>query len=67
MASPQENLAAKFTAAADGVWEYRLAVPIAELPHGKLSVSDRDRQGNTTRIERTISVAASHAVVNPVR
>jgi hypothetical protein len=49
------NLARKFTAKGDGVWELRLAKPIRKLPRnrGNLTVSVRDEQGNETRIERT--------------
>ncbi|MBI3823758.1 MAG: hypothetical protein HY289_13900 [Planctomycetes bacterium] len=53
-----ETLAPKFTAKTPGVWELRLANPLASLPQGKLKVEVRDRQGNTTRIERTFSVSA---------
>jgi hypothetical protein len=49
------NLAAKFKPRADGVWEFALATPLANLPRGKLTVLVKDRQGNTTRIERTFS------------
>ena len=35
-----------------------LARRLTELPKGKLTVSVRDRQGNITRIERTLSVGA---------
>jgi hypothetical protein len=40
----------------DGVWELALATPLTNLPKGKLTVSVKDRQGNTSRIERTFSV-----------
>ncbi len=53
---PGQNLAAKFQPKAPGVWELTLATPITQLPRGRLEVSVRDRQGNVTRIERTISV-----------
>jgi hypothetical protein len=51
-----ENLATKFRPAAEGVWELPLATPLADLAKGKLTISVRDRQGNTNRIERTFSV-----------
>ena len=51
-----ENLAKKFKALPDGRWELQLARPVTELPKGKLTVSVKDRQGNTTRVERTFSV-----------
>ena len=53
-AKPGDNLAARFKEK-DGVWELVLAKPITELPMGKLLVSIKDRQGNTTKIERIIS------------
>jgi hypothetical protein len=52
-----QNLAAKFKPASQGVWELKLATPIAELPRSKVIVSVKDRQGNISRIERTFSVA----------
>jgi hypothetical protein len=52
----QENLAKKFKPKSDGVWELALSTPLAHLPTGKLTVSVKDRQGNTSRIERTFSV-----------
>jgi hypothetical protein len=51
-----ENLAAKFRPKSDGVWELALKQPPASLGKGRLTVSIRDRQGNTSRIERTFSV-----------
>jgi hypothetical protein len=52
------DLAPKFRAQGDGVWELRLATPITALPRGTLTVSVEDRQGNTARGERTLSVVA---------
>jgi len=49
-----ENLARLFQTVNQGVWEYRLKTPLANLPNGTLTVSVRDRQGNVTRIVRTI-------------
>lgn len=51
-----ENLAPKFKAGAQGVWQWTLARPLTELKQGRVTVSVRDMQGNTTRIERTLSV-----------
>jgi hypothetical protein len=51
-----ENLARNFQAKGDGVWELRLAAPVAPLARGKLTIAIKDRQGNTNRIERTFSV-----------
>jgi hypothetical protein len=50
------NLASRFRPKSQGVWELELTKPITDLARGKLSVSVRDRQGNLTRVERTISV-----------
>jgi hypothetical protein len=52
-----QNLAPKFRAKTPGVWELTLSRPLTKLPRGKLTVSVQDRQGNTTRIERTLSIA----------
>jgi hypothetical protein len=55
-ANAGEELASKFKPCGGGVWEMRLEQPVAALERGTLVVSVRDRQGNTTRIERTFSV-----------
>lgn len=52
-----ENLASKFRPTETGVWELVLAEPVTNLSRGKLTVSVQDRQGNTSRVERTFSVA----------
>ena len=54
--APGENLAKKFRPKPEGVWELVLSEPLVKLPNGKLTVSIKDRQGNTSRIERTFSV-----------
>src|SRR4051794_6609170 len=51
-----ENLAARFKAKTEGVWELQLATPVASLARGTLTVEVKDRQGNVSRIERTFSV-----------
>jgi hypothetical protein len=51
-----ENLASRFRAKYDGVWELALMTPLARLAKGELTVSVRDRQGNTSRIVRSFSV-----------
>ena len=56
------NLASKFKATTPGVWELTLSNPITELPRGTLTVLVKDRQGNTTRIDRTFSVSARSAL-----
>src|SRR5262249_53879437 len=53
---PGENLASRFQALSDNRWELRLQKPIAALPRGRLTVSVRDRRGNRSQIERTLSV-----------
>jgi hypothetical protein len=52
-----EDLAARFKSVAAGVWELRFTNPPASLPHARLQVEVRDRQGNTTRIERVFSLS----------
>lgn len=51
-----ENLASRFTALDGNRWEWKLSRPIGERAEGRLIVSVRDRQGNTSRIERKFSV-----------
>lgn len=53
-----ENLAPRFVAKSDGVFEWKLASPVDDLPRGLLTVSVKDRQGNVTVVERTFSVGA---------
>ena len=55
--APGANVASKFQPKGDGVWELPLDAPLTSLARGKLTVSVKDRQGNTSRIERTFSVA----------
>jgi hypothetical protein len=55
-AAPGTNLAPKFEEKTQGVWELKLSKPIEALPAGKLIVEVKDRQGNTSRIERRFSV-----------
>jgi hypothetical protein len=47
------NLAPNFKVLSPGVWELKLSKPLAS---GRLSVEIRDRQGNTSRIERLYTV-----------
>ena len=51
-----QNLADRFKLKSQGVWEWLLEKPIAKLPHGRLTISVADRQGNIGRVERTFSV-----------
>jgi hypothetical protein len=50
------NLAGRFRPKGQGVWEMKLARPMARLARGKLEVSVKDRQGNVTRIERSFAI-----------
>jgi hypothetical protein len=49
-----QNLAPKFTSVGPGISELGLSTPL-RVARGKLIVSIKDRQGNTTRIERSFS------------
>lgn len=51
-----ENLAAKFRAKSQGVWELELAEPLRKLAEGRLTVGVRDRQGNWSRLDRRFHV-----------
>lgn len=52
-----ENLANRLRPKSAGVWQLSLTQPLTNLARGRLTVSVRDRQGNTSRIERTFSVS----------
>jgi hypothetical protein len=51
-----QDLADKFRNAGDGVWEWKLQRSINTLDAGTIRVSVKDRQGNLSRIERSLSV-----------
>jgi hypothetical protein len=51
-----ENLAKKFQAKGNGVWELPLQEPLVGLAQGKLTVSIKDKQGSITKLERVFSV-----------
>ena len=53
---PGEELASRFREKPDGVRELTLTTPIKRLERGTLTVAVKDRQGNVTRVERTIRV-----------
>ena len=55
-----QNLASRFKPTTPGVREWKLAKPLANLPHATLTVSIKDRQGNLTRIVRSFSVAGAY-------
>jgi hypothetical protein len=59
--APGGDLSAKLTPRGDCVWELKLGKAIAALERGTVTVSVKDRQGNTTRIERTFSVVNTTA------
>jgi hypothetical protein len=52
-----ENLAQRFRAKGEGVFELPLARPVTELAKGTLSISIEDQEGNVTRMDRTFSIA----------
>ena len=58
-AAAGENLASLFRPKTQGVWELKLTKPITHLPGGTITVAVKDRQGNVTRIERSLSVGAT--------
>jgi hypothetical protein len=51
-----ENLATRLRPKSDGVWELELKTPMDNLVSGEVTVSVRDRQGNTSLIVRAFSV-----------
>lgn len=54
-----ENLAALFEPASQGVWQLTLSAPWERPGPMNLTVSVRDQQGNTTRIERRFRVEST--------
>ncbi len=55
---PGTELAGRFKETSPGVRELTLATPVTSLKRGTLTVAVKDRQGNLTRIERTLSVGS---------
>ncbi len=55
-AAAGENLAPRFKPTGPGIWQWKLDKNITQLPQARLTVEIRDRQGNTSRIERAFSV-----------
>ncbi|MCH7729500.1 MAG: hypothetical protein IH991_23945 [Planctomycetes bacterium] len=53
-----ENLSGHFRSESKNVWQWEFDKPLRRLPHGKLSIAVKDKQGNVSRVERTFSVAA---------
>lgn len=53
---PGEPLASRFRQKSANVWELLLTRPVDKLAAGRLSVSVKDQQGNTTRVERLFFV-----------
>jgi hypothetical protein len=60
-----ENLASRFQHELQGIWELRLARPITRLAHGTVDVRVKDKQGNESRIVRTIAVGEEAAPETP--
>jgi hypothetical protein len=50
------NLASRLRRKSSGVWELKLNKPIESIAKAELVVSIKDREGNTSRIERTFSI-----------
>jgi len=50
------NLATQFKEVSPGVWELKLSPPLSKLPEARIAVSIKDKQGNTTSIERNFKV-----------
>ncbi len=57
-ARPGNELASRFKETSPGVREFTLAKPVTNLKSGRLTIAVKDRQGNVTRIERTLSVGS---------
>jgi hypothetical protein len=53
-----QNLASRFKPGAKGVFEFKFDHPPATIEKARLTVSVKDRQGNTTQIDRQFSVGA---------
>jgi hypothetical protein len=53
---PGENLASKFKEVTQGVWELKLDQPLKGIAAANIAVSVKDKQGNTTTIDRRFSV-----------
>ncbi|MDA0589600.1 MAG: hypothetical protein O2820_15805 [Planctomycetota bacterium] len=62
-----QNLAARFEKSHDGVFEWKLKQPLTSLRQGTLTVSVKDRQGNTAQVIRTISIKTATAGRSPSR
>ena len=54
--SAGENLADRFKPTKPGIWVWNLKRPLVRRPSGTLTVSVKDRQGNTARVVRSFSV-----------
>lgn len=50
------NLASRLKQTSSGIWELKLKKPIKSLAAATLTVSIKDGEGNTSRIERTFSI-----------
>jgi hypothetical protein len=63
-AKPGENLASRFQVVPGNRWELKLKEPVGELPRGTLTVTVKDREGNTSRVVRTFSVVGKTSAQN---
>ena len=61
------ELAGRFRETSPGVRELTLARPVTALKRGRLTIAVKDRQGNVTRIERTLSVGTGEQPVSETR
>jgi hypothetical protein len=60
-AAPGQDLSGRFKRLSQGVWEWKLSKPLADLPRGTIRVEVKDGQGNLSRVERTFSVSKQTA------
>jgi hypothetical protein len=54
-----EDLAPRFEKTHTGVWQWKLKRPMSDLQDATLTVTVRDRQGNTTKLRRSFSIGSS--------
>ena len=52
----ERTVVAKFREKTQGVWEWTLSKPLTKWVHGKLTITVADKQGNVTKIERSLSM-----------
>ncbi len=54
--SAGENLASQFQSTDRGIWQWKLKKTVQNLTSGRLTIEVADKQGNVTRIERSIQI-----------